>query len=596
MAGGMQVASLYASIGADTGDLDKGLKGAKGALEDLADNFDSSSLKIAAAVGVIGSAVVTVARWAYDSANDWADYNIEIEKGAISTGMMVDEYSRLTQAAGDAFVSQNDITKALETATKKGYPMTIESLGQIADGLNAITDPAVKAKTASDIFGQSWTDILPFLRLGSQGIEDATQSVKDNLVATEDSVQKSKELKGATDDLADAGKGFANAAGSTVMPAITDVLNGVTDQITTTQALTSNLSLLKKGVDAGVISQEAYNNAVLASNWSTEAGEVAVQKLIDAHGQELNQLNNVTASADDYFSRQNSVNQAAIDQTAAIDEQAIAYAALAEAEIEAAAAQAELTQQFAEQYNEAVSLSSNFGSIIGLAQSFTVSLEEINVQQKIMNENPPDTQAYKDAEKAVADLQKSMEEAANQMTLDMFQATIAIGGVTKAELGAYMNMAVDMGVISQEGADAAIGAYNNAVETINGYQIEEKTGNVVVDAAAAFAAFDLVEAYAFSDKIVRVMMKQMGSSGIGMQSAGPWDERAIGGPVSARTPYLVGERGPEIFVPESHGHIIPNSQMAGQSSAVTNIYNLSMPTTANPGDVRMAFELMEAWA
>jgi phage-related minor tail protein len=60
--------------------------------------------------------------------------------------------------------------------------------------------------------------------------------------------------------------------------------------------------------------------------------------------------------------------------------------------------------------------------------------------------------------------------------------------------------------------------------------------------------------------------------------------------------YLVGERGPEIFVPESHGHIIPNSQMAGQGAGVTNIYNLSMPTTANPGDVRMAFELMKAWA
>jgi hypothetical protein len=26
-----------------------------------------------------------------------------------------------------------------------------------------------------------------------------------------------------------------------------------------------------------------------------------------------------------------------------------------------------------------------------------------------------------------------------------------------------------------------------------------------------------------------------------------------------------------------------------------NVYNLTMPTSSNPADVRMAFELMEAW-
>ena len=37
--------------------------------------------------------------------------------------------------------------------------------------------------------------------------------------------------------------------------------------------------------------------------------------------------------------------------------------------------------------------------------------------------------------------------------------------------------------------------------------------------------------------------------------------QANGGPVSARTPYIVGERGPEIFVPGSSGNIIPNHKM-----------------------------------
>lgn len=41
--------------------------------------------------------------------------------------------------------------------------------------------------------------------------------------------------------------------------------------------------------------------------------------------------------------------------------------------------------------------------------------------------------------------------------------------------------------------------------------------------------------------------------------------RAMGGPVSARNAYLVGEQGPEIFVPNNAGNIIPNDQLGSMS-------------------------------
>jgi hypothetical protein len=46
--------------------------------------------------------------------------------------------------------------------------------------------------------------------------------------------------------------------------------------------------------------------------------------------------------------------------------------------------------------------------------------------------------------------------------------------------------------------------------------------------------------------------------------------RALGGPVTAGSPYLVGERGPELFVPGSSGGIIPNNRMGGASIVVNN--------------------------
>lgn len=49
--------------------------------------------------------------------------------------------------------------------------------------------------------------------------------------------------------------------------------------------------------------------------------------------------------------------------------------------------------------------------------------------------------------------------------------------------------------------------------------------------------------------------------------------RADGGPVAGNQPYVVGERGPELFVPRGAGTIIPNNQMGGMGTTnVTNNY------------------------
>ena len=47
--------------------------------------------------------------------------------------------------------------------------------------------------------------------------------------------------------------------------------------------------------------------------------------------------------------------------------------------------------------------------------------------------------------------------------------------------------------------------------------------------------------------------------------------RANGGPVSANKNYLVGERGPEMFVPNAGGRIIPNSDLGGSTNVVVNV-------------------------
>jgi hypothetical protein len=54
-------------------------------------------------------------------------------------------------------------------------------------------------------------------------------------------------------------------------------------------------------------------------------------------------------------------------------------------------------------------------------------------------------------------------------------------------------------------------------------------------------------------------------------ASGPDGRRAMGGPVSRNRPYLVGERGPELFVPSGSGAIRSNRQTMGGGSTVINL-------------------------
>jgi hypothetical protein len=53
-------------------------------------------------------------------------------------------------------------------------------------------------------------------------------------------------------------------------------------------------------------------------------------------------------------------------------------------------------------------------------------------------------------------------------------------------------------------------------------------------------------------------------------NAGALQYRAAGGPVTGGSPYIVGERGPELFVPGRSGSIVANNQLAGGGDTIVN--------------------------
>lgn len=106
----------------------------------------------------------------------------------------------------------------------------------------------------------------------------------------------------------------------------------------------------------------------------------------------------------------------------------------------------------------------------------------------------------------------------------------------------------------------------------------------------------------------------------GLYAAGGAIHAAASGLAASLSSYWVGERGPEPFFPAIDGRIVSNTQAmaalrggaganareianavrdgvreAMRETKAGNVYNLTMPTSSNPADVRTAFELMEAW-
>ena len=73
----------------------------------------------------------------------------------------------------------------------------------------------------------------------------------------------------------------------------------------------------------------------------------------------------------------------------------------------------------------------------------------------------------------------------------------------------------------------------------------------------------------------------------GFDFSGAFRPKALGGAVGAGRPYMVGERGPELFVPGAQGNIVPNNAMGGSNIVV----NVDASGSSVEGDSQQAAQL-----
>jgi hypothetical protein len=151
---------------------------------------------------------------------------------------------------------------------------------------------------------------------------------------------------------------------------------------------------------------------------------------------------------------------------------------------------------------------------------------------------PPFVGLLIDVERKLADLPPVIQEVEEE-----FSTSFAVIGQNAADVAARVSGA----------AQVMLGQLHNVVAFQNPYALSGSMSAAEQRARAAelggSVAFD-----DFNNPYVYVPGK----------NAAP-KARAAGGPVSAGQPYMVGERGPELFVPSQGGQIVPN----GASTSVT---------------------------
>lgn len=119
---------------------------------------------------------------------------------------------------------------------------------------------------------------------------------------------------------------------------------------------------------------------------------------------------------------------------------------------------------------------------------------------------------------------------------------------------------------AKQAADSLVSGLANAI--VQGKSLADVFKNVVKQLAAMILKALIFKALEFG---VNALVPGAGTAIFG---------KAGGGNVNQSTPYLVGEKGPELFTPSQSGRIMTNNQLmkdtgTGNDSGKTNVYNIS---------------------
>jgi hypothetical protein len=620
-----EVASMYATIGADTSDLQKGLKDTKAGLKDLDAQFESLGNEVkkaedaqkeyaraqkevddqmrknqAAALAGIGLLIAT-GKALLDITNETAAYNQQIREMAAATGMGVEETSRLIQLADDYKISSDEMQRAMQMAVKNGFQPGVKGLADLADKYKAIQDPTERAAMLSEIFGRNWAKIVPLMEQGGKAVKDQAAAIDDSLVATEANVKASRDFEIAVDNLNDRLMAEKYAIGNSLIPALT--------QLASTTATTFDIfNNAVGGAKGGALSQgSAQIQGMFLLAQAAEEGKIGLRDLAlysvlfnNTAGDQIKTLASLksqiaanTAETGGYADATDYAAIGAYQLTSALGDLDKANYKAVNAE-KAATHQRDsaigplenerqLTLELADAEREAASAAMTAANTERAADKRR--LERLSILDQLKGAEQRLAEQMKDWSRTLGqDVAEGLQKA--KLSAQQYrQALTLIDETLGTNLGqqqdykdALANLIKTYDPNKPEEFKKALAGLKEAFAPMND-GIKE-TMQLIDDLEAQYQALQGRSVSMYVDVYLRDHTGQMGGGNSGGSGNAPGNhppgKRAAGGPVTTGQEYMVGESGPELFVPNSSGKIIPNNRLTGSSNTfVQNFYDRS---------------------
>jgi len=640
------------------GELGPAADDAEGAVSDsfgeMMDNVNMTMLGIFAAIE-IGKTAFEALQTVYEATvGKTLEIAGEIEELMRVSGESPEKMSALRLEAQNAGIAFDDLYKAMENLNKNGVAATVDNLVAIADEYVKLQDPVAQATLLTENFGTAGQEIVPML----EAIAGGVGTVQDaGLLFTEEDMQSVKDFQDALSELEGSFDGIASAIGKDFTETLTITMLQIALAKTAIENFNNidfgdflgSMGLVIGLTEDGTVTTQELKNAIRDLGGSFGESRQEIFNTSQTWEEYTNRLQ-LAGYANQYVSQQ---QWEGVKATQALGNQTAETAEMMEVSGSNAKRAGEDIAEMNKAYVEAEKLQTQFyTSIMNLGKQYTPIMDDIAEKQaRIVELNSiQDTGGYLDgvwvsAENAKEEISKLTTEIENARLAMEGLAAQAVAGIAWGQITAdaqvsleeitrYYDYLVATGIMSAEAGEQAIKDFmeywglwdpetkllplETTVDTTEADNYEPPTKQLLVQ-----ATLDNDEVLNWQPPTKTGVVNYR----IGYMPVNP-NDRAVGGPVTAGQQYNwqeYGYRG-EVFVPSADGFVLSRADAeralaralySGESaidpdrigkavaqamSGVTsnkkggNVYNLTMPTSNNPADVRTAFELMEAWA
>lgn len=253
----MNVFELFAKIGLDTSEYDKGLEGAEKSTASFGDKL-KKGIGVAAgvataAIGAMKAATVAGAKAFVQSAKSVSEYGDNIDKQSQRLGISAEKFQELDYVMNIAGTSMDNMSMGMKTMTnqldaaKKGNTDAIEAFKQLGIsmediqtmsredlfeksilGFQNLEDSTGRAALANKLFGRSGQELQPLFNMTNEETSDLIAKSREyGMVMSSESVKASANFKDSLTTLQNTMTGLKNNMMSNFMPALTTITDGL---------------------------------------------------------------------------------------------------------------------------------------------------------------------------------------------------------------------------------------------------------------------------------------------------------------------------------------------------------------------------------